>query len=228
MKRRYGLFISLITVGALFIPLNVIAQSERNLNEAFLKAVYAKNIALMEKLLKDGADINVTEKNGLSTPLSIAAGNGDLEVVSFLLSKGANPQGVQALPNFPIYLAISKNHPTVVNKFLDVGISPNYAWTDRNGGTLLITAVQLGNLDIVKLLIQRGADVNFTGNGDYSPLYRSIIYDYFSTFEFLVSKGACLNERDKAALSELEWEKTEQDKKYIQILEQHQKCSNKK
>lgn len=194
------------------------AQSDQNLNYAFLKAVYEKDFTLMEKLLKNGADINTSDKEGSLTPIAVAAGNGDSELVNFLLQKGANPHGNQAIPNLPLYLAISNNHPKVVKRFIDLGISPNYAWPNRNGGTLLITAVQMGHSEIVKQLVQLGADVNFYGNGDYSPLYRSIIYDHYRIFEFLISRRAILNKHDLAALSELEWWKNDENNKYINFL----------
>ncbi len=112
---------------------------------------------------------------------------------------------------------------------MDLGIPPNYTWPagEGTGGTLLTAAVDSGHLEIVELLVQRGADVNFRGSGNYGALYRSIFSDYFEVFKFLLSKGACLNEQDKAALSEMEWEKDEKDKKYIQLLRKNQECKKK-
>lgn len=221
MKIRYRvIFIIFITLlGLTFIILNKKnAQSVPTLNDAFLKAIYAKDIPLMEKLFQDGADINVSLREGTTTPIAEAAYLGDLKVVEYLISKGARVSGNQTFPNSPIYFAIFKGHLAVVSRFLDLGVEPNYSWTDRNGGTLLIAAAQFGQLEVVKLLVKRGADINFCGNGDFSPMYRSIIYDRFSIFEFLLNKGACLNEQDRVALSEVEWEKVKSDEKYIELL----------
>lgn len=218
MNRNFGLIIIyLIAIEFVFSFLHATAQSDQNLNESFLKAIYAKDFSLMEKLLKEGADLNVPDEEGL-TPLAKAAYVGDLKTIEYLLSKGSKIDGAQIFPNSPIYFAIYKGHISVVKKFLDLGIDPNYAWPNRDGGTLLITAVQYEHLEIAKLLVQRGADVNFCGNGDFSPLYRSIIYDRFSIFKFLLSKGVCLNEKDVKALSDVEWEKVKRDKKYIELL----------
>ena len=216
----------MLSLGLIFIPLCVTAQSDQSLKASFLKAIYAKDFSLMDKLIAEGVDINAPIRNDL-TPLAEAAFAGDLEVVDYLLRKGAKVEGTQAFPNSPIYFAIFKNHISVVKRFLDLGIDSNYAWPKRDGGTLLITAVQPGHLDIVKLLVERGADVNFCGNGEHTALFRSVIYDHFDVFKFLLSKGACLNERDKATLSEVEWEKVEKDKKYIQLLDKNQGCKKK-
>lgn len=216
----------LITFGLLFIFFNGIAIPAEDLNTSFLRAIHTKDFTLMTKLLKEGANINAPLREHL-TPIAEAAALGDIEIIEFLLSKGAKPEGIQSEPNTPIYMAIGGNHVSVVKKFLDLGVDANYAWPNRDGGTLLIAAVQFGHIETVKLIVQRGADVNYCGNGDYSPLYRSIIYGHFDIFKFLLDKGACLNEQDKAALSEVEWEKVEKDKKYIQLLDKNQRCKKK-
>jgi ankyrin repeat protein len=227
MRRRYVsiYYILLIIVGFLFVYPKGLAYSDQRLNESFLRAIYAKDYSLMDRLLKEGVDINAPIREGLP-PLAEAAFLGDIDVVEYLLKKGAKAEGTTTPPNSPIYFAIIKDNIAIVKRFLDLGISPNYAWPDR-GGTLLTAAVDFGHLDIVELLVKHGADVNFIGNGNYSPLYRSIFSDYFDIFKLLVSKGACLNERDKAALSEMKWEKDEKDKKYIQLLQRNQECIKK-
>jgi hypothetical protein len=44
--------------------------------------------------------------------------------------------------------------------------------------------------------------------------------------KFLISKGACLNEWDKAALSG--WEKNKHTEKYIEFFKENKGCSDKK
>jgi len=211
----------------MFIVLTGMAQSDESLNQSFLKAIYAKDLSRMEQLLKEGVDINAPIREDLP-PLAEAASLGDIAVVDFLFKKGAKVEGTKAKPNAPIFFAIIKNNIEIVKRFLDLGVSPNYAWPERNSGTLLIEATQCGQLDLVQLLVQRGADINFTGNSDYSPLYYSIIQDQFDIYKFLLSKGACLNEQDKQTLSDVKWNKNEKTKRYIQLLQKHQKCNNKK
>jgi ankyrin repeat protein len=220
MERKHiYLSIALMVVGIIIISLNAYGGTQEDLNEALLKAVNAKNISRVEVLLSKGADINTIYKEDPTyTPLGIACRIGDIKMVDFLISKGANPHGHDLPPNAPMYHAIHKNHPVIVSKLLDLGISSNYAWPNRDGGTLLTNAISWGHMEVVKLLVTRGADVNFCGNGPYSPLYRSIIHDRFSIFKFLSDHGAFLNEQDRNTLAEIKWGKSKQDKKYVQIL----------
>ncbi len=230
MKRRYEsiYYLFLIIIGFLVVYPSGLAYSDQRLNESFLKAIYGRDFSLMDKLIAEGVDVNAPIRNDL-TPLAEAAFAGDLEVVDYLLRKGAKVEGTQKLPNSPIYFAIIKGNTSVVGRFLDLGVSPNYTWPagEGIGGTLLTAAVDAGHLEIVKLLVQRGADVNFRGSGNYGALYRSIFSDYFEIYKFLLSKGACLNEHDKKTLSGVEWGKNEKDKKYIQLLDKNQECKKK-
>jgi ankyrin repeat protein len=80
-------------------------------------------------------------------------------------------------------------------------------------------------METVELLVQRGADVNFRGSGNFGALYRSIFSDHFDIFNFLLSKGACLDEHDKEALSG--WEMNKQSTKYRELLGKNKGCINK-
>lgn len=197
-----------------------IAHADHGVNELFFKALYNKNYPDMEELIKNGADVNAPDKMGMLTPLAVAAGNGDLELVNFLLRKGASLNEDQEVPYLPLYLAIASNHSDIVLLFMNLGVSPNYAWPNENGGTLLITAVQFGHINTVELLTMLGADVNFCGNSKYSPLYRAIIYDHYMVFKFLLSKGAILNKNDMIALAELNWWGKKDNKQFEDLLAQ--------
>jgi len=226
MKRKRALLLSIFAIALGFILINSIPQSGENDNASFLKAIYARDFSTMDKLLAAGIDINTPIRNDL-TPLAEAAYAGDLEVVNYLLRKGATVEGTKKLPNSPIYFAIFKGNTAVVSRFLDLGISPNYTWPagEGTGGTLLTAAVDSGHLETVELLVQRGADVNFRGSGNFGVLYRSIFSDHFNIFKFLLSKGACLDGHDKAALSG--WEKNTKNEKYFELLTVNKGCKDK-
>jgi ankyrin repeat protein len=225
-KNIYIFFVSLVAFGYVFILFSKTAQSEESPSASLLKAIYARDFSTMDKLLAEGVDINVPIRNDL-TPLAEAAFAGDLEVVDYLLRKGANVEGTKKLPNSPIYFAIFNGNTAVVRRFLDLGIPSNYTWPagEGTGGTLLTAAVDSGHLEIVELLVQRGADVNFLGSANYSPLYRSMFYNYFDVFNFLLNKGAFFAERDKVGLSE--WDKSKLNERYLELLKKKKGCNDK-
>lgn len=221
-RRCVIIYFLMLAILMILLTSESFAQSGKGQKETFLKALQAKDIPVLDKLLRNGLDINAPIHDGL-TPLAEAAYLGDIEVVNFLLGKGASIEGTRGMPNSPIYFAITGKNKMVVARFLDLGISPNYAWSD-GGGTLLTAAVDAGQLDIVELLVQRGADVNSSGKGNHSPLYRAIFSDYYQIFKFLLGKGACLSERDKVALSESGWGKSKKDHKYLRLINRATRC----
>lgn len=60
-----------------------------------------------------------------------------------------------------------------ITAFLDAGINPN-AQNASDGRTPLISAAARGDLEVVKLLLERGADVNIKDKENYTALFHAI------------------------------------------------------
>lgn len=67
---------------------------------------------------------------------------------------------------------------------------------DWRGRTLLSSACKYGNLDIVKMLISHGADVNTHDICGITPLMLAFIYGQFYVAEYLINHGANINALD--------------------------------
>ncbi|HEX6043801.1 MAG TPA: ankyrin repeat domain-containing protein [Pyrinomonadaceae bacterium] len=76
------------------------------------------------------------------------------------------------------YAAVSARDMMSINAFLDAGINPN-AQNATDGRTVLINAAARGDLEVVKVLVQRGADVNVKDKQGYTALFHAIeaMYD---------------------------------------------------
>lgn len=67
----------------------------------------------------------------------------------------------------------------------------SYINTPTNGGnTMLETASANGHLELVKLLVEKGANINSQTNEGYTPIYRAAIYDHLDVVEYLKQNGA--------------------------------------
>jgi ankyrin repeat protein len=98
------------------------------------------------------------------TWLHVAASNGQLEMVKELVKRGIeiNARGSIADGN-ALNEAASEGHHEVAKYLLEAGSEMDVSEPERNP---LFGAIQSGNLDIGKLLIERGIDtkVRYTGN----------------------------------------------------------------
>ena len=91
-------------------------------------------------------------------PLYIAAQEGQLEVVRFLLGSGANKdQGTTDDGATPLYIAAQEGHLEVVRFLVESGANKDQGRTD-NGATPLFVAAQIGHLEVVRFLVESGAN----------------------------------------------------------------------
>ena len=121
-------------------------------------AARAGKIEAMRFLLERGASYNVADSDGRSLiELSIHWGNP--EVISLLQEHGANYQHVTTAGSdmHPIWKAVHEGQGASVAKLLDGGVSVEY---EHNGVRMLQLAIEVDNLEVVRLLLERGAAVD--------------------------------------------------------------------
>lgn len=98
-------------------------------------AVYSRNIAEVKRLIEqEKADVNAPAAEpelALSRPLHLATVAGQLEIVNYLVEKGADPNTTDIKGNTPLHLATNINKITIANRLLEAGADPN---TKNNEG----------------------------------------------------------------------------------------------
>ncbi len=134
-----------------------------------LDAVSRGDIHVVQEYLDSGGNVNLQDEPGM-TPLHHAV-NADrkgshLEMVKLLIARGANVNAIDDTEHSPLHLA---SHAATAASLIDAGARVN-ATTRRTGETSLFSAVwgaaqgadktYQSYLDLTKLLISNGADVN--------------------------------------------------------------------
>ena len=121
-------------------------------------AINNRRIANAKILIDAGADVNARiPKNG-DTPLTLPLyyRQDSSEVVSLLLTKGANPNTTNSVGRSALMLATFGQPSSVVKALLQAGANVNAQ--DRNGNTALMAAVEYNNVEAVRLLLKAHAD----------------------------------------------------------------------
>ncbi|MEZ5291997.1 MAG: ankyrin repeat domain-containing protein [Vicinamibacterales bacterium] len=142
-------------------------------------------------LLKDGADVNAAQADGM-TALHWAALNGDLPTLDLLLLAGATRDALTRVGAYsPLHLASQRGHGEVVAHLLDAGARPGPFTT--TGVQPIHLAAESGSVAAVKALLDHGADINVVDKTHgRSPLVFAVSKDRRDVVGLLASRGANL------------------------------------
>ena len=172
-----------------------------------IDSIHARpNTEIPKMLIEAGADVNYRSINGAheSPVLSYAIGAGNVGIVERLLSKGADPNCERILPGGSRYSPLHDSidvwpNDAIASILINAGADVNYIG-NVNGMKfpVLHAAICEGNVDILKLLLSKGADPNcerVLADGDrYSPLLDSIIiWPNDEITKLLIGAGADVN-----------------------------------
>ena len=128
------------------------------------------NIALVQKLLDDGANPNIQTTHGYTALMMATSYTGFTDIVGLLLNRGAYPNMLNSFGDTALMLASSVGHTDIVNLLLYSGANPNIQ--NNLGDTALIMASLRGHTDIVELLLYSGANPNIQNNlGDTALIW---------------------------------------------------------
>ncbi len=195
------------------------------------------SLETVKALLDAGADINQTSEYGW-TALLVATQNRFYRLGAFLLERGADPNIANIGGWNPLYIATdnrnieSGDYPTrkpdmdhleYIRKLLAAGANPNlrmqsstetrtiftHQWLFEEGATPFLRAAQSGDLVLMKLLLEKGADPSIATVHGITPLMvasgigwvEGVTYEWspqgtLDTVKLLLQLGADVNAQD--------------------------------
>ncbi|KAK4443259.1 ankyrin repeat-containing domain protein [Podospora aff. communis PSN243] len=167
---------------------------ERQLNErdrAGLTPLFwasrSGNVAATKKLLALGADINAPTR-GKKTPLMAAVSTDKMSpCFEVLLRAGADPYARDLIGKTVLHMACAKGHAAAVRALLRLGMDPDDGGTS---GTGLGYAPIRDSVDVMRALVEHGANVNQGTIEGYTPLVSATSRNAHRCIRFLLESGA--------------------------------------
>jgi ankyrin repeat protein len=152
-------------------------------------------------LVENGSDINAKDKAKGETALMFAAAFNRPDAVKLLLARGADHKATTKVVDLfaltaPEEEQMGRNRGAAQPARVDIaGATRGYRYNElissQGGMTALHFAARQGFADVVKALVEGGADLNQLNAGDKtSPLLITIINGHFDLAKWMLEKGA--------------------------------------
>ena len=160
------------------------SYSEEDLGWTLVEAILNKHDDIVELLLKHGAQVNEDFWPDVldQPPLAEAVEKGDVDIVKLLLEHGAK-QGL----GWAITEAIMNEYAEIIQLLLQYGALEDDS-CDRDPP--LIEASANGNIAVVKLLLDKGAQVDITNTEKETALMIASQNGHTDVVKLLLDKGA--------------------------------------
>jgi len=114
------------------------------------------------------------------------AGGNQTEAVRILLEHGANPDAVGSYKKPAIAEAVDHSNAEMVSLLLDYGANPDAIW---NRIHVVFEAASDGHPEIIRLLVEHGADVNAKDYEGKTVLLRPCVLSEPELVSLILSKG---------------------------------------
>lgn len=188
----------------LFNTLNFLSEDgDTVLHLALIHEQWGVVQCLLEEIVVDSTWIPYLDiQNDLGqTALHLAVIVDQSECVRALLWSGASAEIQERGGNTPLHLAVRELRTACVRELTSCSRTPpvHLNITSYAGVSALHLAVHRGNCEIIKMLLEAGADVNQRDLGSgRSPLHWAVESQRSEVVELLLSAGALVNQRSYA------------------------------
>jgi ankyrin repeat protein len=225
----------------------------QNDTDKFFTAIEQENIIAIEELIKSGFDVNTQIEEG-TTPIIATVSIGNLKIIKILVGSGANIDTLDVCGTSPLmraaygksieifnYLAplaslqtkgigllesVTDGDLEVVRMFIDTGIDVDFyrekgIWCE-NGRTALIIAIREGYTEIVKALLEAGANSNtIDEDSETTPLILAVRFKYLAIVNLLLSNNADVDLKDGRNKTTLDLAQEIGDSEIIELLKKY-------
>lgn len=161
---------------------------------ALIAAAYKNHVEVAKILISAGASVNAQDNTQQSAYL-IATSEGYLKLLDITLEAGADVHRLDSYQGTGLIRAADRGHVKIIQSLLKTDIKIDHV--NRLGWTALLEAIILGDggrrhTEVVRLLVNSGADVNLADSKGVTPLTHATNQGYKKIMAILKKAGARL------------------------------------
>jgi ankyrin repeat protein len=186
---------------------------------ALTLAMLSRKNELAKILVEMGSDVNLTSKSMGWCPLVVAAGfpSGEDALARAMLAKGANPSSKTHDGLYALTSACTYGNLLLAKTLLDAGAEAapkDASWLP------IVAAAGSGNVDLVNLLVERGANPNqpLGERNGFRSIHQASKAGHADIVVRLVALGVDLNSMDNEGNTPLHFASQRADQRTISIL----------
>lgn len=150
-------------------------------------ASYLGNYEIARYLVEEKkADINAENEYGW-TALKYASDEGRLEIVKYLVENGASVDAevLTITKNLEIFEYLLERENLNINSVGYLGMT-----------ALSLASIEYENLEMIKYLLEKGADINVKNEDGSTALMTASMYGNLEIIKYLIENGADINSKD--------------------------------
>ena len=175
----------------------------------------------VEKLLREGADVQAKDGSG-KTALNSAAYGNHVEVFRRLLAAGSNVNERDNVPSSPLMTAAVRGYVEIVRLALAVGADVKSV--NQYGGNALIPACHYGHIEVVRELLRTEIDVSHVNNLGWTALLETVILGdggakHQEIMKLLLRHGAKVNLADRDGVTPMAHAQRRGYKEMVKLLQ---------
>ena len=168
---------------------------DASLDAALIEAIKSGNTEIVRLMLDKGADINQVSVENPGRPLGYAVQTDIIETVLLLLARGADPNAMKQGGRAIMTSAAIHGNSDIVRVLIDAKADVN---PKKQDWSPLTEATRGNHIEVMKLLIKAGADLNARAYDGWTPLMMAVSNGMHrpQAVKLLIESGADVNMKD--------------------------------
>ncbi len=200
----------------------------QDMNEALRAAASRGHVDIINYLIEHGAMVDGTTPNNHNTPLMLAVEYNQVEAVRVLLNAGANPNPIDDYGDTALLQATRKttriagnNGSIEIAKLLIEKNADTHAVSRSSKTTPLMYAMRSNDIELIRLLLNKGADINEKNLHGETPLMYAAAWVDTPVFTFLLRHDPDVTTQTWRGKTALDYATKENKAELVQALLTH-------